>query len=318
MASDGWTGSRSRSAFTYAQSVLLAARSVGIEAEPYAQPTSYGARIGGFIAPFLRSALGGYSVEDEVVVHQATHGARRGVDVATVFDLYAFRETGGLPGRFRRSAVRASLRRAKRVVALTESGAREIGRAFPEYRDKLRAAPMAFEAIAAPRGEELYDALWVGVWDDRKNPRAYLSLAARFPEQKFAMRVERSALPESTGNLVPLHDLSEAALDQLYRSVRVLVVTSTVEGFHAPSMEAYLRGAQLLLPRIEPFTEIYGRDDGNVFWFDPTRGPEEMGTAFRSAMDARPREPHPDVVRSVSYRSVGERLRGIYEEVRSR
>ncbi len=317
IGSDGWSGSRFRSAFTYSNGVLLAARAAGCEAQPYQLPPYYGARLGGLVRPWARARLGRYDVAPGTLVHQTTHGAWRGAHVATVLDTYAFRQRGGLPGTFRRSAVRTSVRRAQRIVTLSESGARELARTFPREREKARWAYVAFETPAPGRRAPAHDALWVGATGPRKDPDAYLALAQLFPRRSFAMRVHGegagTAAPPNVVRLPPQDDL-----DATYRSVPVLVVTSTFEGFHMPAMEAYLRGANLVLPRIEPFAEIYGADEAKVFWFDRAAGVPAIAEAFARARDAPLAAPRPEIVRSVSYATVGQRLRAIYEEVTRR
>lgn len=317
VGSDGWAGSRFRSAFTYSNAVLQAARAAGLEAQPYSLPQYYGARFGGLVRPWVRSLLGQYHVEPGTLVHQTTHGAWRGAHVSTVLDDYAFREEGGLPGRFRRSAVRMSVRRARRVVALSAAGARDLGLTFPSYRDKFRWAPVAFEMPAASRLPTSYDALWIGAMGERKNPRAYLLLATQFASRRFAMRVhgEVAGLPIGP-NVVLLPPQDD--LETLYRSVPVLVVTSKFEGFHMPAMEAYLRGTNLVLPRMDPFVETYESDESKVFWYQPTGGVASLASAFERALGAPNGPPRAEIARAVSYDSVGQRLRGIYEEAAPR
>lgn len=323
VASEYWVGDEGRSGFTYARSVLLAARTAGVDSYPVTQPDSTGARVGGLVLPYLRSQLGGYPSrpDSSTIYHQVSHGARRGVDVATIFDLYPFRDpTSSLARTIRQQLIRACVRRAKRVVTLTEAGAQQIASKFPDAAEKLRPTGFAHEIPAEvdrERPADALDALWVGVLGERKRPEVFAALAVRFPEKRFAMRVGTVGWepPGRPGNLRLLPRLTPAELDRLYRSSRVIVVTSTVEGFHAPAMEAYLRGARLVLPRVLPFTEIYPGGNGarNVHWYDPEAGP---AGAFADALAAGTAEnPDPAVVESVSYRHVGERLRAVYEEV---
>lgn len=317
VGSDGWNGNRFRSAFTYSNGVLMAARAAGLDAQPYALPQHYGARLGGLLLPWAHSLVSRYDVEPGTLIHQTTHGAWHGVHVATVLDAYAFHYDRSLPGRFRRSAVRASVRRAQRVVALSEAGARDLGRVFPAQREKIRWARVAFAATGSGRGKRAYDALWVGATGERKNPRAYLALASRFPQRRFAIRIHGGPADLPLGpNVVVLPPQED--LDPVYRSAPVLVVTSTFEGFHMPAMEAYLRGSNLVLPRLEPLLETYESDDAKVFWYDPADEATRLAEAYSRAAEAPLAPPKAEIVRSVSYEEVGRRLRSIYEEVQRR
>lgn len=325
------------SAHYYARGILDAVRLVGVDAFELPLPCMCGAKVGGRMLPYLHRVFGRYPAHDGALVHHPSEDALRDIDVVTLQDLYHFydRRIGDVISRV---ATRATLRRAKRVVVTTEWSRRELSARFPEHAAKLRVVAVPFRAPerAEPALTPRYDALWIGRNALNKNLPLYLALASRVPGMRFAVRASRAAGREALDheverrlatlpNATKLPQLSEEALLTLYRSVPVLVVTSTYEGFHMPAMEAYARGAKLVLPRIEPLLETYG-DAANVFWYEPTwvarpfdwdssRSLEALEGAFREAREAPARAPEAEVLRRVSLATVGGGLKAVYEEV---
>lgn len=338
IASDGFNAHHvATSTHYYARGILEAACRVGVEAFELPIPCMCGAKVGGRVVPFLRRVFGRYPVHDGALVHHPSEDALRGVDVVTLQDLHQFYDRR-LTDRIRAMATRAAVRRAKRIVVTTEWSRRELAARFPEQAAKVRVIPVPFRA--PERAERAstpdYDALWVGRNAPNKNLPLYLGLASRFPGLRFAVRASRAAGREaldleveralaSLPNTTRLPQLREDALDALYRSVPLLVVTSPYEGFHMPAMEAYARGAKLVLPRIEPLAETYGTAV-NVFWYEPawvmrplawdfSRSLAALAAAFREARETRVREPEANVLERVSLATVGRQLKAVYEEL---
>ncbi len=303
--------------------MLDAARGAGVDAYPLPLVSHYGSRVGGLIGPGLQQIFRGYGVPD--LVHQTSIAARRGVDVATVHDIYPFQDHR-LADRFFVWQTRLTVRRARRVVVTTDWMRRECTRLFPHYEEKFRTIALPHEIPPWNRSAEpSYAALWIGRIAPNKDPELYLSLAAAFPALRFAMRGSpspgRDALARAveatrarTTNVVALPQLSEAQKDELYRSVPILVSTSTYEGFHTPAMEAYVRGVKLVLPSIEPYVELYGKQAANVFWYT-SKELRSLISAFGEAHSAPGAPPSPEVLAKVSSSAVGEKLRALYEEI---
>ena len=347
IASEGWSHPTDTSMYTHTRDVFDAVRLAGVDAVALPLPSNRGAKVGGLVLPYLRRTFGGYPAargDGATLIHHVPHGVRRGADVATVHDLYPFFVRERVSDVFFREALRAAIRRPKRVVVTTENMRREVAERFPEHAAKLRVvhAPVRTPEPGIAH-EPRFDALWVGRNAPNKNLQLYLSLASDHPTLRFALRSSRSPdrealdalvarLMASAHNVTPLPKQPEEGLDALYRDAPTFVVTSSYEGFHVPAMEAYLRGAKLVLPRIEPFLELYsggGREVVNTFWYAPVPGSSSpswndsatlpaLARAFEEAHAAPARSPDPDLARSVSFGAVGKGLRAIYEEVARR
>ena len=110
--------------------------------------------------------------------------------------------------------------------------------------------------------------------------------------------------------------LEDEALDHLYRQSRCLVSTSSYEGFQNPVMEAYLRGTRVVLPDYgHPLGPLLLGADGVHYYRagDSTA----LRRAIHEATEAGSFRVSDDVRRRVGFRTVGEQLRAIYEEVQS-
>lgn len=327
LASEGWPPYPSdTSMFAQSQVTLEALQLNGVDVFPLPLRTNRSDRVGGLVRPLLRRTFGKYSVPNGSLVHQITQNTLRGVDVVTLHDLSPFHE-GGLANVFFRQQIRVAVRRAKRLVFTTEWSLREAARRFPRHGPKARVVPEPVRTPSPGMGPVEYDALWIGRNSPNKDLPMYLELARRFPERRFALRSSKSpgraALDAEVAgilgrarNVVSIPRQTEEGLDRLYRSAPVLVATSRYEGFHLPAVESYLRGGKLVLPRIEPFTEIYPPDA--VFWYSPEQGIESLVAAFREALEAPPRPPDPGLSARVSPSHVGSVLREIYEELQPR
>ncbi|MGA7860954.1 MAG: hypothetical protein WCB19_03755 [Thermoplasmata archaeon] len=310
--------------YTHSREVLAAALSAGVEARPMRLRSLRAIRTGGLVLPWARRWVDRYPRGAGEVVHHIDQDAFIGIDVATVHDLGCFHDPS-VAARFARSAVRAVTRRARRIVVTTRGTADELSTVFPR-------APAA-DVVPVPHASVRpgleqpcrFDALWVGRNAPHKRAAEYVRLAARWPRLAFAMRLSASPsrpLMDGLGPLLPLRNLTlltepmtEAEMDALYRQSRVVVSTSTYEGYHRPPLEGYLRGCRVVLPRTEPYLSTYPEDA--VFWY--SRGaaradPESLDSALEDAIGrTEPAMPDSSVVRAVSYETTGAALRGVYE-----
>ncbi len=324
IASEGWNVPRYRYVGThiYTEAMLAAARSVGVDAYPLPRRMFHGQRIGGLVMPLAYQVLARYDTPD--VVHQATPIASPGVDIVTIHDIRVF-GSQRLADRFFRFETTLSMRLAKRVMVTTAWMGEEIRELLPWVREKLRVIPYPFETPPLCRQTPAaYDVLWISRLAPYKDPDLYLNLAAAFPEQQFAVRgstwpgwesFAEALRARGPPNVTFLPLLSEEERDRLYRSVPILVSTSRYEGFHAPIMEGYIRGMKVILPRIQPYVEIYsGREPApNVFWYEP-KNALSLADAFRRATETETRAPSDAIVGRVSHTTVGRQLKALYEE----
>lgn len=292
----------------------------------------------GFRAPFpgsfelsiLRQAVSAYGVGG--IVHDVSGlAARRDVSVVTLHDTRPFWWNGVVWGILR-SALRASCRRARAVITYTEAMRAEVGKYLgPEALRKTRVIPIPMSpTVDVPRPESEYDVLWVGRAERRKHLTTFLEAVSRLPtsisvailwspsgwldgedprEIRRLISSERSrgrALTEIPSGI------PETALDLLYRRSRCLVSTSDYEGFHAPPMEAYLRGVRLVLPRLPIYAETYPNADGVAFYEDADGLDTEMRGAVGASNTLRPSS---RVVDAVSYTTTGRQLVELYESL---
>lgn len=333
IASQGWSHPGT-SMYTHSTDVMAAAKTAGVDVVPMPLKSYRGARVGGLLRPLLQRTFNSYPRVNGEIVHHIDQDTLRGVDVVTIHDLGVFHGVSlnnEFADRFFRSAIRTATKRAKRVILTTESSKEDLARLIGgnygvdkhDIYPKLRVVPVPHKDVTNERLPQKYDAIWIGRNAPNKRVLDYLALASRFPDRKFALRCSRSpgrpALDETlerglkmlpnmeriTGN--PTDD----DLDRLYRSTKVYVATSSYEGWHRPPTEHYLRGGQIVVPEIAPYTEIYA--PGYPFWFEPDRH-GSIDHAFQEAIDAPCRGPDATTKELVSFRNVGKKLRAVYEE----
>ncbi|RWB22898.1 MAG: glycosyltransferase [Mesorhizobium sp.] len=117
---------------------------------------------------------------------------------------------------------------------------------------------------------------WKGVPDDQR--RTLPSLIERLRTH-----------PRLGKNLFWLEDVSDAYLDQLYRSSTCLIAASEGEGFGLPIIEAAQHGCPVLARDIPVFREVAG-SGAAYFSCDDDKGLEG---AIRNWLDLRQRDEHP-------------------------
>jgi Glycosyl transferases group 1 len=105
-------------------------------------------------------------------------------------------------------------------------------------------------------------AVWCGTGHPHKRPELFVELARQFPDDQFTMVVppaDRAALSmNATPNLMIKSNLSGADLNRLLRETKILVSTSTQEGFGRPPLEMLIAGGQIVISDIQIYREIYG------------------------------------------------------------
>jgi glycosyltransferase involved in cell wall biosynthesis len=306
---------------THSRDLLGALRSVGVDAEPMPLPSPWGFRVGGWVLPWAQRLLMNYPKhKPDSIVHHVNADAWRGVDVVTIHDLSPWMLNGRESQRFTYVFI---AHRAKKIVVTTEGMKEDIQRIIPVSRGKTFVVPVPFTPTIAERRPLKYDALWVGGNSPNKCAIDFVWLAQRHPEQRFAMVWSKGTynayanayletMAAVTRNLTSIHrEVTDEELDKLYRSSRMCVSTSLYEGYHAPPMEAYLRGCHVLLPEMRPYTDIY--PDDVPFWYFP-ESTSSMDEEFMRALDTPLRPPDPRVVDMVSYENVGRKLKAVYEQ----
>ena len=209
--------------------------------------------------------------------------------VLTVQDL-SFERAGSLMGWkdrlvFRR-VVPGSVRRAARVLAISERTKRDLVEVYGVAEEKVVVTPLGVDPAFTPgrdgRGTYL---LFVGAIQERKDPLAAaaaasavgLPLVAVGPEKDARLAAELRLAGADVRGYVSKRELAE-----LYRGAAALVLPSRYEGFGLPVVEAMASGTPVVAAPDEALREVAG--DAAVFADAP-----ELAGAVRQALDERER-----------------------------
>ncbi|HEV8687544.1 MAG TPA: glycosyltransferase family 1 protein [Gaiellaceae bacterium] len=209
--------------------------------------------------------------------------------VLTVQDL-SFERDASLMGRKDRAVFRAvvprSVRRAARVLAISERTKRDLVELYGVPEEKVVVTPLgvdpAFRPGADGRGTYL---LFVGAIQDRKDPLAAaaaasslgLPLIAVGPEKDRALAEQLRVAGVDVRGYVPKDELA-----RLYRDAAALVLPSRYEGFGLPVVEAMASGTPVVAAPDEALQEVAG--DAAVF-----APPEELAAGVERALADRAR-----------------------------
>jgi glycosyltransferase involved in cell wall biosynthesis len=219
-----------------------------------------------------------------------------GYDVAATDDGYGMQHGG-----IRRLVARWSLRRATRLMANSESGAREARRAAGE-RAKIDVVHHGIPDLvgARPAGERA-GALTVGAIDGpnliRKGLLPFVEAAAQLPDEPFVLvgkafeeAAERRLREAAGANVEFTGFVDDDELARRYASAAVYVQASTHEGFGMAVAEAMLAGCIPVVTPVGALPEVVG-ETGVVVQGDDVAGAIrralELGDDARAATRAR-------------------------------
>jgi glycosyltransferase involved in cell wall biosynthesis len=182
-------------------------------------------------------------------------------------------------------AVPETLKRARRVVCVSQTTADEIVRRIPSVRDKLRVIPhgvttlfrrLEDRAEVASRCEALLGSAQPfvlsigGVSPNKNHERTLRAFASAFPEgspvrlavvTRFGSAARLVALARELGvseRYVPLGSPSDQDLVTLLNGAAALSFCSTVEGFGLPILEAMACGCPVLTSSTSCMPEVAG------------------------------------------------------------
>ncbi|HEY8962052.1 MAG TPA: glycosyltransferase [Luteolibacter sp.] len=227
--------------------------------------------------------------------------------VVTVHDLIPLRFAGGLSAgqvtRFR--AVVEQVRRADRVVCISEYTKREVIELLDIPEKKIRVVPNGVEAF--PEDEEAAVRMrsrmggepgslllgCIGNTLERKNLKVLAPALALVKARGMHVTLVRAGAPlpaplreeiraaVGAKHLVELGVLRDDELGPFYRAVDGVVVPSTYEGFGLPLLEAMAAGTPVLSSSATSLPEVGG---GAALYFDPA-SPEELAERLREWSD---------------------------------
>ncbi len=206
--------------------------------------------------------------------------------VVTVHDLAFLRVPGGLTSHRRRyltAATRASVRRARRVIAVSASTKRDVVELVGVPPERVVVIPLAADerfrplpddVLARFRAEQRLTCpfiLYVGTLEPRKNVpvllRAFAAIAKAFPHELILVGAEGWLTSEihttladlRLGDRVRLAGYGDpAALPGWYGAADLLVYPSRFEGFGLPPLEAMACGTPVIVSNATSLPEVGG------------------------------------------------------------
>lgn len=168
-----------------------------------------------------------------------------------------------------------SLRKAARIITISESSRSDLEIYFPSTRDKIQVIPCGvtrLQAGAFSRPLPRQYLLFVGTPEPRKNIRRMLEAYARLPVQLRS--VYPLVLAGGNGWLVDLDQwigqlgiradvvalgaVSPDELGYLYSQARLLLMPSLYEGFGLPILEAFQFGVPVVTSNCSSMPEVAG------------------------------------------------------------
>ena len=225
--------------------------------------------------------------------------------VVTIHDLIPLlfpAESTGKARLFFRVALALALRRASRVLVVSEATRRDLESLYGMAKGRIRVSlegpaqgfgPATAEAIAAVRGHyglpERY-ALYLGSNKPHKNLDRLVQVWQTLDPTPFPLAIAGVVIPEhpleglasfsASGTIRQLGRVDDEALPALYSGAEAFVFPSLYEGFGLPVLEAMACGAAVLCSHASSLPEVAG--DAAVY-FDPT-DTDSMRSALRSTL----------------------------------
>jgi glycosyltransferase involved in cell wall biosynthesis len=206
--------------------------------------------------------------------------------VVTVHDLSFLTDVMPLRDRLVfRTVVPHAVRRARRVVTVSERTRRDLVARYGLPEERVIVAPNGVDPAFSPSGRpRTHDyLLFVGAIQGRKDPLAAAAAAAEVglplvvvgPTKDERLAGELEALGADLRGYVPQEELAE-----LYRGAACLLIPSRFEGFGLTLLEAMASGTPVVAADEPALREVGG--DAAVYAL-----PEGMGGAIRAVLGRR-------------------------------
>jgi glycosyltransferase involved in cell wall biosynthesis len=184
--------------------------------------------------------------------------------IVSVHDLAVVRQPEVFPAWTRlygRTALRATLRAADRVFAVSEFTKREVAELAGVDAGRIDVVPNALEPVFAAQGSRAPGdyALAVGTLEPRKNLARVVEATARAGVPLRLVGERGWGKPGAAGTHVTwLGRVDDVALAAAYRGARALVFPSLYEGFGIPIIEAMACGTPVVTSRGGATEEVAG------------------------------------------------------------
>jgi glycosyltransferase involved in cell wall biosynthesis len=192
--------------------------------------------------------------------------------LAVVFDMVPFHSDLGAPrgSLAERATLRLAVRRARRLLAISEATRDELAQRFPAAAARTTVIPLAADERFMPGGErasfERPYVLALGTIEPRKNLGRLIEAWAGLPEslrERFELCLagasgwDSAAVEQARSEHVRLLGyVADEELPALYRGAELFAYPSLHEGFGLPVLEALACGTAVITSRTSSLPEV--------------------------------------------------------------
>jgi glycosyltransferase involved in cell wall biosynthesis len=190
--------------------------------------------------------------------------------------------------------IRPALRRATTVVAVSRSTANAIAAKFPEVASRIRVVRNGTNSLPTPpepMGHRWIDGLFVGRFEAYKrfdflscvikaNPSCKFLVVTDQRGQRFLQKTCIKAIENN--HLRVVSGVQPMELLHYYRQAKILLLTSSHEGFCLPFVEAASQGCAAIWTRLPALLELATESNGPGL--EASLGPDNWAMAFEQTL----------------------------------
>ena len=165
-----------------------------------------------------------------------------------------------------------TLKRADKIISVSQSTANDLQQYFPHYADKIDVIyPGAHKPACQPQHKGKPFALFVGTMEPRKNLNRLIDSYAAMPHKDRldliivggvgwgGINLEASIKRHGLNNHIrTITNANDTIINQLYADCHFLVMPSLYEGFGLPLVEAMKYGKPVITSNISSMPEVAG------------------------------------------------------------
>jgi glycosyltransferase involved in cell wall biosynthesis len=165
-----------------------------------------------------------------------------------------------------------SLKRANRIVSISNSTSKDINSLFPRYNNKIDTIYLGVDKNKVRKSIKKEDFfLFVGTLRKRKNVKRILEAFSRIKEKNFKLYLagknldQQNNIRKAIKNLklekkaILLGRINEDKLKELYSKAKAYLYPSLYEGFGLPILEAQASGCPVITSNISSMPEVAGK-----------------------------------------------------------